>query len=163
MWLSTHLYFLSPLQSLPFFNFLLCFLDFLVNFQQSPLEVRWVDPRLAPYLPPFVVVQLESAELAEHFAQNRPNTVLTSGLGGLLLRARLPDGPWLPIGPCEVGTAWTPGLQGPSTSLRFLFLEKCLEEQQLGAQEADIFNTRWSPHCRVLTISSSHICPAGTL
>lgn len=45
------------------------------------------------------------------------------------------EGPWLTIGPCEGGTAWTPGLHGPSTSLRFLLLEKCLKR----ATETTIF------------------------
>lgn len=44
-----------------------------------------------------------------------------------MLGGRLLGRPWLTIRPCDGGTAWTPGLQGPSASLRFLLLEKCLK------------------------------------
>lgn len=96
----------------------------------------------APYLHPLCRGPASVSQTSLPLAQNQPNTFLTSGLEGLLLRGRLLEGPWLTIGPCAVGTAWTPGLQGPSTSLRFLFLEKCLKEQQSGTQEANILNTR---------------------
>lgn len=53
---------------------------------------------------------------------------LTSGLVDLALGGMLCEGAWFAKGPWEGGTAWTPGLHGPSTSLRFLLLEKCLKE-----------------------------------
>lgn len=83
------------------------------------------------FLPQPPTFSLESSLLS----QLKQDTLssLTSGLADLALGGRLWEEAWLAKGPWEGGMAWTPGLHGPSTSLRFLLLEKCLKEQALAS------------------------------
>lgn len=91
---------------------------FLFLYHTHPLSL------LSPHPLPFIFITL-----LIHYTHNQDTlSSLTIGRVDLALGGRLWEGTWLAKGPREGGTAWTPGLQGPSTSLRFLLLEKCLKE-----------------------------------